>query len=414
MKTLSKPSTKTVATSTHPEVELLLCCARTCINTEGAERIRALLQDNIDWEYLLHTAHQHGVIPLLYSSLNTICPEAVPNTILDQLQSRFYDNTKRNLFLTRELLKLLDLFAAHDVAVISYKGPALAVMAYGDLALRQFSDLDIVVHERDVIKAQELLVSQGYQLPIQQSMVQERPYLQSERFRESAECDGSYNIVRNDRQIMVELHWKLTQKAFPFPIALERLWEELKPLTIAGKTVLNFQPEDMLLILCMHGTKDAWKQLKWICDIAELIRTHQEMDWERVIEQAKALGSKRMLLLGLFLANVILDAALPEEILQKIQADASVKLLAAQIREQLFCSTDEQIETENKYLLHLRTRECLRDRVHVLLHVMMTPSGEDWEFLPLPTYLYFLYYPLRPIRLIGKYGLSSLKHLIGF
>jgi len=412
MKTLSKPSIPTLATTTRPEVELLLCCARTCINSETAEQIQALLQKEIDWEYLIQLAYQHGVIPLLYSSLNTACPAAVPQTIFNQLQNRFYENTKRNLFLARELLNLLDLFAAHDIPVIPYKGPALAVMAYGDLALRQFGDLDIVVHERDVIKARELLISQGYQLPVQFTMAQEKPYLQSEQFRESAQCDGSYNIIRNDGKVMIELHWKLTQKAFPFPIALEKLWKKLKPLSLAGTTVLNFPPEDMLLILCMHGTKDAWKQLKWICDIAELIRTHQQMDWEQVLQQADTLGSRRMLLLGLLLANVILDAALPREILQKMQADPVLQGLAARLREQLFYDTDE-FETENKYLLHLRARERLQDRAHVLFHVLMTPSGEDWEFLPLPTYLYSLYYPLRPIRLMGRYGLSSLKYLLG-
>lgn len=413
MKTLSKPSAKTLATNTRPEVELLLCCARTCIDAEIALAIRTLLREDIDWAYLIQTARQHGVMPLLCRSLNTTCPEAVPKAIFNQLKGHFHANAQRNLFLTGELLKILTLFTAHDIPAIPYKGPALASMAYGNLALRQFGDLDIVVHERDFIRARDLLISQGYQPPIQLAMAQARPYLQSEQFRESAQYDGSYNIVRNDSKVIVELHWRLTQKAFPFLIAPDRLWKDLKPISLAGTTVLNFLPEDMFLILCMHGTKDAWKQLKWICDIAELIRTHK-IDWQRVMDQASALGSERMLFLGLFLANVLLKTALPEAVLQKMQADSAIKLLATQVREQLFCNTDDSLETDKKYLLHLKARERLKDRIHLLFHFMVTPSARDWELLPLPTYLYSLYYLLRPIRLIGEYGLSRWKYLLGF
>jgi len=53
-----------------------------------------------------------------------------------------------NFFLTKELLELLTLFEAHCIPASPYKGPALAIMAYGNLALRQFSDLNILVHKR--------------------------------------------------------------------------------------------------------------------------------------------------------------------------------------------------------------------------------------------------------------------------
>jgi len=54
------------------------------MDPERAERIRILLREGIDWEYLIRTAQFHEVMPLLYRSLNTTYPKAVPMVVLDQ------------------------------------------------------------------------------------------------------------------------------------------------------------------------------------------------------------------------------------------------------------------------------------------------------------------------------------------
>lgn len=159
-------------------------------------------------------------------------------------------------------------------------------------------------------------------------------------------------------------------------------------MALAGETVLSFHPEDLLLILCVHGAKHYWARLNWICDIAELIRGHQGIHWERVMEQAVRLRSERILFLGLLLAGNLLGAALPENILQR---DA----------------------------FSLRMREWLWDRVRYLLHrlpeylyTVVTPNTRDQAMLVLPLSLSFLYYLLRPSRLLRDYGWAWRKSLL--
>ena len=65
-------------------------------------------------------------------------------------------------FLTGELLRLLDLFEQNQIPAVPYKGPALGVAIYGKLSLRQFADLDILIPEKDVWKATDLLINRGY------------------------------------------------------------------------------------------------------------------------------------------------------------------------------------------------------------------------------------------------------------
>ena len=400
MKTFPKPSTK-VAIHTRPEVELLLCCARTCINSETAEQIKTLLQEDIDWDYLLRTATWHGVMPLLYLNLNATYPEAVPKDILDQLQNYFYANAQRNLFLTGELLKLLNLFSAYKIPAIPYKGPILAASAYRNLAFRVFGDLDILIRRQDALRVKALLIAQGYRRSEQPTVAQEAMWFQTA-------CE--YNFVSNDGKVMVEPHWDIARRKFCFLLDPESLWERLEPISLAGTAVPTFRTQDLLLIVCMNGTKDAWKSLKQICDVAELIRTH-EMDWELVIKQARLLGSERMLLLSLFLASDLLGTALPEKIWQGIRGDPSIKSLAAQVRERLFVEVDNspRFEDSNFSLWDIRVRERLQDRVRYCFTVVFSPNEGDAALLPLPPYLYFIYYLLRPIRLFVRYGLALLR-----
>src|SRR5882724_4783053 len=409
---MAKLAAKASVASSQPEVDLLLCCTRTCVDAESAERIRTLLREDIDWVYLSGIALLHGTTPLLYRSLHTTCPEAVPKAILDPLQDHFHTNASRNVFLAGELLKLLSLLEAHRIPAIPYKGPVLAASAYGDLTLRQFYDLDILVHKRDILTAKELFIAQGYWPSLQMTSAQEAAYLQSHH---------DYKLVRGDDAVVVELQWEVTQAFFSFPLDFDHLWERREQVTLAGTTVLNLAPEDLLLVLCVHGSKHLWRRLGWICDVAELIRARPRMNWRRVLEQAHALGGKRMLLLGLALANDLLGAVLPEAILQSIRADHSVTALAAWVKGRLFPPVGDpsglleerpalDLQDESP-VLYFRMRERWRDQVAVCvhygpdyLHRVITPNKRDWALLSLPSWLSGLYYLLRPLRLIGAYG----------
>lgn len=401
----------------RPEDEILLCCARVAEHprptaeyprsaaeyprpaaeysqpaADRTERLRALLQQDVDWAYLFATAKRHGMQPLLYWGLNSCCPEAVPPTFLDQLRDHFQNNAQHNLVLTRELLRLLDLFEAHQIPAIPFKGPVLAHSVYGNLALRQFGDLDILVHRRDLPKAGDLLASAGYSSQFDLPSTQE---LETRRL-------GQWLFIERDR--LVELHWQLLPRYFGFPLDLEPLWQRLAPVPLAGREVMTFAPEDLLLILCVHGAKHMWERLAWICDVVMLVGAHKGMDWDRLISWARSLGGERMLLLGLFLADDLLGADLPLAIRQRARADPAVRSLAAQVQQWLFAEAAGPPSSTSKFPFHIRARERWGDRLRYVFYKTVIPSVEDADAMSLPPAFSFLYYPLRPFRLLVKYG----------
>lgn len=167
----------------------------------------------------------------------------------------------------------------------------------------------------------------------------------------------------------------------------------------------------MLLILCIQRAKHLWERLDWICDIATLVRTRPGINWEQVIEQASRLGCERILALGLYLAKKLLQAELPEAVWQRVQTDPMVEAIAAQVS-QRFQQPDSFPRAYQRALFHLKTRERLRDRIEYCLRLAMTPTLTEWVLFPLPASFSFLYYLLRPLRLLKTHGLRPFKYLL--
>jgi len=384
MTTLTQLFTKARTVSDRPEIELLLCCTRTQIDTATAERIKILIQSKIDWAYLIQTATRHGVISLLYQSLSTTCPEAVPKTNLAQLRDYSHSNALHNLFLTKELLKLLNLFESHSIPAIPFKGPVLAVSAYGNLSLRQISDLDILVRERDYHKAKELLLDQGHRMAYDRG--HEAFALQAQLWHE-------------EKKVSVDLHYGMPPKHLQ--LNSEIFLENLQSLSCVGTRIQTFSPETHLLILCVNGQKDSWNQLRRVCDVAALISSHPQMNWESLTEQARRWKVERILDFGLVLANTLLKAPVPASVLSSVKQAPLIKWLTTQWGKNLFSSPDSQ-----PHPFYLWATLLYQGQLYRLIIFWLTPNETDQAFLPLPRTLHFLYYLIRPIRLVGKYGLA--------
>jgi len=339
----------------------------------------------------LRAANDHGVLPQFYKFLNEQSEEDIPEAVLKRLHDESFLNTQSNLALTGLLFRVLDLFEANEIRGIPYKGPALAAGAYGDVAMRQFVDLDLILHKKDVLKAKDLLVNSGWRPEFELDSAQELAFL---------EHYYDYGLLKDNR--LIEIHWALTERYFNFPIDVERLSSRLRPVVIAGHEILTLAPEDSLLIICAHSSKHLWSRLGWICDVANLIESHPDLRWDEILEHSSRLGSRRMLFVGLLLSRELLLASVPEYIAAKASSDTAAKALAQEFQERLFQEREEPAGIIETAKLHMRMRERLRDRLIYALRLSLGTTVGDWTSLKIPRSLFFLYYFLRPFRLLGK------------
>ena len=378
------------------EDELLLQCARTALDSSSAEKIKGLVRGGVQWDYLCDKAIRHGVEPLLFWNLNAACPADVPPSTLARLRDDFLSNAQRNLFLARELLQVLKLLGENDIPVIPYKGPLLAISAYENISLRQISDLDVIVHRRDAIRAKDLLLANGFRLIHSLDPLKESIFLQSN-------CEFA---LQNSR-IVLDVHWEISPKYFHFPFKLEEVWQRLEPVALAGTPVQTLGAPDLLVILCAHGARHVWQRLDWLCSVSELVRAYPELDWDKVTQLAYDLGGERMLWLGLLLAEQMLGTRLPERVKQVIKADRALEPLALEIRERFYRDWTNDVGVfQDTFVdeLHPKMFKRGRHRLRYYFHVIFTPTVSDVDWLRLPGFWSFLYYALRPFRLLVRFG----------
>lgn len=388
------------------ESELILNCSETAASSQRTERILQILEKPLDWKYILHTAGRNGVLPLLSWNLLRSFPDSVPDEILSQLSALRQTQTFRNLFLTRKLIEIVETLAAEHIPVLPFKGTTLAQQAYGDLSLRQYCDLDILVQPKHFDKAVALFCSIGY-TPLSTTSWLQKKGLFFTRKKDVV-------LVSSDGQVRVELHWKLSGSHFALPVEINQLWDRLETVNIGGYDLLALPFHDLIVYLCLHGSRHGWERLCWVSDLHELILTTEKsganIDWGMVRSHAKELGCEKILDLGLFLTNYFFDFETGYPCNNRINNDESFRKIAEKVKSKIFAKIASGDQIGEWYLYHLALKERRSDRfrlhiVYLLWYAKLAfrPNALDQAVFHLPSLFYPLYYILRPIRLILTY-----------
>lgn len=369
------------------EAQLLLCCARLGLGHGAVTEANALLAQAIDFAALIQLATLHRVLPLLYWSFQAQTLPQVPQSVHQHMLQCSRVNTLNNMMLAKKLTELLATLDTAGIQAIPFKGPILAQVAYQNLSLRQMGDLDLLVRPEDVERATALLEAQGYQRNVD---VPWEIHLRS--------CDGRCDI---------DLHRDIVpQHLSCFPDS-QVLWDNLSRISLVGQTVQTLTPEMLLFVLCLNGTKEKWCKFNRICDVAALV-SNQPLDWQLIREQAKQWGCQRLVGIGLLLAHDLLSVPLPESVSQWVKSDTAISTITQQLQADLFKTVPTEPGEVERSLFHIRTREGLLAKLRSLRGLLqhsgwLSPTENDRQAMPLPSYLSPLYYLIRPFRIVRKY-----------
>ena len=389
------------------EQRLLLICARKVLTPSQLEQAGAAIAAGLDWDLLARHAQHHGLSPLLYSHLQRNFPQAI--SARPEPRLKLLETGVRNLFLSATLLKILGALQTAGIRALAYKGPVLAVSLYGDIKLRQMSDLDILIDRATFPAAREVLVQLGYQSTFGYSRKQ-----QEARLRSDCECEFS----TSDGNLLVDLHWQITAPHLAHRFRFEDLWDRRRTVTLGQKSVPTFSAEDTALLLAVHGGKHLWERLGWLADFAESIRQtphcqnmdNRGLDWRELKLRAREARAERMLLLALALAEDVMQVQIPPEFSAAIRNDAVVQATAAGIARKLFEDfrdgaedfEDKDEDTEDKpalqpaperWLTLLQLADSRWDGIRSAARFALASGPREWQTIRLPDSL-FAFYPL--------------------
>jgi len=367
------------------------------MNPELAEEVCNLVKKPLKWNAIFSVASENAIVPLLDRQLRATVPGLVPVSEMQRLNEANRANALRCLNLTAVLIEILRLLKAEGIAALPYKGPVLAVQAYGDAVLRQFEDVDILLRHRDMEKAHEIMRRLGFVPAIPEDM---RPDFNSPM------VPGEYKYYGEARAAIVEFHTERTYRHFPVAPDLDELYRAGGWVSLSGHQVRTLSVEDTLVAICVHGSKDFWARLSWIADVSELIQSQPGLDWQRVISRAVSLRAERMLHAGLMLAARTFDTPLPEAVAGRLGKDARARTIAGEMQTSLLHSDSKLRGAIGRFELRRRLVPGMFAGWHYALRLTMVPAEEDWRTMRLPARLGPFYFLLRPLRLARKYGRS--------
>jgi hypothetical protein len=370
---------------------LLLAACSELSRHEKLAHIHVLLQKPVQWSSLIALAEQHGVTPLLYRTLSEV-GDGIPVSEMDRLRRCYQTNLHKTLFVTRELVRILECLDALAIEVMPYKGVVLAEAIYGDIALRQAGDIDLLIRARDLPRIKIAVRELGYKPYLLLSDAEERAYLTS-GYEYTFDSAAGRNVL--------ELQWAVQPRFYAVDLDVDSLFREAVTVALAGRNVKTPSPESLLLVLSIHAAKHVWGRLIWLCDITRVMNL-PGLNWERIATQARALGIARILRVTLLLANRMLGAGPPDSVDTRLTEDPAALAFVNEIQGEILREGSYEVESLAYFRLMMRLRERRSDRTRFLQRLIFTPGPGEWKAVSLPAPLFPLYRLVRLSRLAAR------------
>lgn len=372
--------------SRTPEQQLLVSCVRAYVHSQPVNDADIELGSQEFWETFLVIARRHHLQPVIFCALQSALNLEVPADVLSAFRESARRLAIRNIALTFKLQKIIGKLEEEEIFTVPFKGPVYAQSVYGDLSMRKFGDLDLLVKEQNFARASAALTNLGFELVIDTHW--ERHYLHKE--------EG----------VAVDLHRRLTPRFLPLKGDLDELLSEGSSLLIAGAELRTLSLEDSIIIHCAHLVKDCWDvqsgfrervRLNKLCDVAVGLK-HKDLDMAHLLGRASKMRAERMLLFGMSLVQAVLSLEPPSSLSAKVATNPLLASFPGPAEHWFFGGA--RTSGASGILFEMRAKDKLEDRF--LLFVK--PTKEDESSLALPKTLYFLYFFIRPFRLLAVYA----------
>lgn len=353
----------------RPEVNFLLTSLQAFVTGKQPPG----LSISPDWEALFPLAESHGVLPLLYQTSPIPPPE--------RFAAYARDRWTLSHSLIQQFCPLIDALHDQGIGVIPLKGPVLAQMLYGDVSLRPFDDLDLLVRREQYDDAQSCLSRLGFA-------------------PSGASDDYHRDFIRED--LHVELHFDVGSPTAP-RLDLAGAWERSDRFPFCQRTVAVFSPIDLLLYLALHGIKHRFGRLIWVADFSLALRALNPAQADAVLDHAAAQHLQGIFLASCEIAYRSLGADIPEAAAAALREKPHLAREADAIADRILQGVADPTTSVHDAGLYLQWADDFWLRWRQRLRFLQpTHRDRDWAaryhipvtFLPL----------FRPVRLLFTYG----------
>lgn len=250
------------------ETRFLLAC---CLGQKDIDFSHAF-----DWNALHARAAASGLGPTVYTVLKR-SPKDVPAKALRLFQAEYFSAAATNLRMRHSLDSVVAKLTSRGIPVMLLKGAALLATVYRDPALRIMSDVDLLVHRRDLPLALETLADCGM-APLEEHASQQEFY--------DHHHHHATPYLARDGSLGVELHHDLMPSYDSVRPPLERIWQDGLTSTACGAALMP-SPTHLILHQAVHACRSRFSPpLRGINDLSHILNAYgSSIDWEAFVTE---------------------------------------------------------------------------------------------------------------------------------
>jgi hypothetical protein len=404
--------------SLTPELRTVLACARATIDAKRLDEFESAMAACSDAELLCRTALAHGMLGHMHRLVahegrtgqlgkkgeRGFSSAVIDPALIERLSALQRAAVQRSLRQTGYLLRTLHSLDRAGVKIIPYKGPAWAEALYGDVAMRTWADLDLLVPHEQVPVVRDTLLAAGFQ---------DGNAFNTRMLEQRRQGWGELHFAAPHIGMEMDVHWEVTVGFSGRSIPAEDLVARARRSSLLGRPVLGLSDEDMLLTSAIHGSRHRWNAIELMLGLATLA-TSSNVCWARSVETARAAGCRRRLTVSAAHVMHVLGIPIPREISEQLSRDPIGRALLRSLRPDTLDSSFAgrgRRELELLFWVFATEDSIVRVLWHGLVRVFR-PGPADWAIVTLPPALNWLYWPLRPFRLTVKWAKRLMRPVV--
>jgi len=380
-----------------PEVAVVVGAVREAHGTNHAELDHQLTRP-LDAQRLVTVSRRHAATPAVHAALARR-DHHVAHELRRVLDGPAQASRLRALALAGDLIRIVDTLRNAGVETLAYKGPVAAAGLYGDLAAREFVDLDLLVRPADVRRAVAIMEREGY-APVFPVNSKQMSFL--------LRHGHDRKFVRGDE--VVEIQWAIAERSHAVPRDPAVWFERSRLVPLGAAQIRTLSRHDELLISSLHGALHLWGRLSWMTDMAAALAGLDDpvTDTANVLAAARRARVRRMFLSGPAMAARVVGTVLPRPLADAIDADEALGRTVARLTDAaLGPDGPATFAARDQLGLRLSLKDTGIAKATEAVRAIATPTLSDWHAVRMPEVLWPLYYPLRLGRLVARYVVGS-------
>lgn len=379
------------------EISWILSCIRQTPDSQ-------FMQANFDWKYVCNVCVQLRIAPLIYHCIGKHnLSNTIPYTELEYLQKHYNKTIQKNTILYHTWTIISAEFRKKNIDVVPLKGIFLAETVYGDISMRQLSDMDILIQRKHIPDGVQILTNMGFTF--------DERYKKSDFIQDLR--DSKHIPLLAKQGIGIELHTSLIIEDKGFCIPMQDFWTNTKPAKLSDMDCLQFHPHYLLIHICMHLDEHfVSAKIHFIAyvDILHCITTYTDtIHWDELYELCRNYGCEEQVFSHIYLTSKYLQAHIPAHIALKAEQ------LCSAYKEEYFlhhihCDTSYSPKKKNRNIAELAHIKGWKAKCLYLLH----------DMFPSKTFMINRYritnhkfYPFYYIRRIFDGFISLVKYVLG-